>query len=98
MVTIRHAAQTSDGVKSLPQSTWHMAGSGSERCSTQARSQVQIDTSTGHSDRLRAVVRYSARIGFVWYTTRSRRRSSVRARSRTVSTALEIGSRDMNSP
>ncbi|MET0993252.1 MAG: hypothetical protein ABWY20_03860 [Mycobacterium sp.] len=61
-----HDRQVSNGAKSPPQAVWRIPGSRSAWSGTQWRSHSQIDTSTGHNDRLRAVTRYSARGGFVW--------------------------------
>ena len=60
-----HERQVSSGAKSPPQAVWRIPGSRSAWLVTQWRSHSQIDTSTGHNDRLRGVTRYSARGGFV---------------------------------
>ena len=61
-----HERQVSNGAKSAPQATCRMPGNRSAWSGTQCRSHSQIDSSTGHSDRLRGVTRYSDRVGFVW--------------------------------
>ena len=49
----RTSRQMSTGAKSAPQAAWRIPGSRSAWSGTQRRSHSQIDTSTGHSDRLR---------------------------------------------
>ena len=58
--------QLTTGAKFSPQTVCRMRGSRVPWSGTQARSQFQIDTSIGHNERLRAVVRYSERGGLVW--------------------------------